>query len=178
MITNKCRPNSSGRSFDDRTLEREPVGETGQQVVAGLAFDPLVQHASTKARRELFGEVLQPDDVVVPEPLAHTGASGHDEQADDSGTVTDRGDHHLGHLRTRRPDRIEEDAGHQHRSLRLDHRLPALVLDDAGQLHADAAVNLPDRRLAVLEEHDRRSIRAKQHRRLGDGGPHDVVRIE
>ena len=30
---------------DDRTLEREPVGQAGQSVVASLALDALVQHA-------------------------------------------------------------------------------------------------------------------------------------
>ena len=48
----------------DLLFERRPVRQAGERILASLAFDPLVEQTLAEARRELFGEVLEPHDVV------------------------------------------------------------------------------------------------------------------
>ena len=162
----------------NRTLEREPVGEAGQPIVACLALDPLVQHASTKTRRELFGEVLETHDVIASEPLTCTGPAANHEQADDAGPVTDRSDHDLDDRRPVGLERVEFVARHQRHPFRHDQRSPVLVLGVCGQMQPDDAVDPQNRPVAVAEEDDGDGVGAKNFSGLGNSGTDDLVGIE
>ena len=89
--------------LDERPLERDPVGQSGQTIVARLALDALVEHALAQAGSQLLGEVLQPDEVVVANRRLGPGSTRNDQQADHPGGVTDRRDHHLCDLSSRLP---------------------------------------------------------------------------
>ena len=65
--------------IDDRAFEGRAVRETGEPVEPSFSLDALVEHPLAQAHRELFGEVLEPNEVVGQESTACSGASSDDE---------------------------------------------------------------------------------------------------
>ena len=71
----------------ERALERDPVRQSRQSIQPSLTLDPLVEHALSQAGGELFGEVLEPYEVVRLETTAGPGSSGNDQQPDHAGRM-------------------------------------------------------------------------------------------